>query len=285
MTNERWPVHEASSDEQAPAALPALAEAGYGPASHDGSATARRWWDAEAATYLAEHGDALGDVSFTWGPEGLTEADARALGDLAGARVLEVGAGSAPCSRWLHREGVDVVATDLSHAMLRAGVEANRRTGVDVPLVQADALALPFAAGSFDVVFTSYGVVPFVADAAALHREVARVLRPGGRWAFSTTHPVRWAFPDDPGPGGLTATRSYFDADPYRELDADGGVVYAEYHRTLEQHVADVTSAGLRITRLVEPTWQPGRETWGGWSELRARHLPGTMLLVTEREG
>jgi len=284
MTNERWPVHGPWSDDPAPAALPALAEAGYGPAAHDGSATARRWWDAEAAGYLAEHGDALGDVAFTWGPEGLTEADAGALGDLTGARVLEVGAGSAPCARWLHREGVDVVASDLSHAMLRAALEANRRTGVDVPLVQADALALPFAAGSFDVVFTSYGVVPFVADAAALHREVARVLRPGGRWAFSTTHPVRWAFPDDPGPGGLTATRSYFDADPYRELDADGGVVYAEYHRTLAQHVADVTSAGLRITRLVEPTWQPGRETWGGWSELRARHLPGTLLLVAERE-
>src|SRR5690349_23010429 len=33
-------------------------------------------------------------------------------------------------------------------------------------------------------------------------REVARVLRPGGRWVFSVTHPVRWSFPDDPTEAG-----------------------------------------------------------------------------------
>ena len=37
-----------------------------------------------------------------------------------------------------------------------------------------------------------------LADAALA--EAARVLRPGGRWVFSVTHPIRWAFPDDPGP-------------------------------------------------------------------------------------
>lgn len=266
-----------------PVLLPPLATAGYGEAAHHDAATARRWWDHQARDYLDEHGGALGEVSFTWGPEGLTEAEAGMLGDLSGARVLEVGAGSAPCARWLRRDGVEVLASDLSGAMLAAAADANRRTGVAVPLVQADALALPFAPASFDVVFTSYGVLPFVADAAAVHRQVARVLRPGGRWVFSVTHPVRWAFPDDPGPAGLTATRSYFDDEPYRELDADGAVIYAEYHRTLAQHVGDVAAAGLRITRLLEPTWQPGRATWGGWSELRARHLPGTLVVATER--
>ena len=65
-------------------------------------------------------------------------------------------------------------------------------------MAQCDGAALPFADTSFDLVVTAYGVMPFVADSAGVMREVARVLRPGGRFVFSTTHPMRWAFPDDP---------------------------------------------------------------------------------------
>ena len=76
---------------------------GTGPAE---SARANRvWWDAAAPAYLAEHGDDLGDVDFLWCPEGLREADAHLLGDVAGRRVLEIGCGSASCARWLHRAG------------------------------------------------------------------------------------------------------------------------------------------------------------------------------------
>ena len=268
-----------------PPRLPPAVTAGYEDAT-DGGRAARRWWDANAAEYLAEHGAALGVADFVWGPEGLREEDAELLGTpaaLAGARVLEVGAGAAQCARWLRGRGVDVVASDVSGGMLEAAAELNRTTGVDLPLVRADARELPFQDASFDVVFTSYGVLPFVPDDGAVHREVGRVLRPGGRWVFSTTHPVRWAFPDDPGPGCLTATSSYFDTRPYLERAEDGEILYAEYHRTLGQLVAGVVAAGLVVVDLTEPEWQPGRETWGGWSELRARHLPGTVIVTAER--
>lgn len=262
--------------------LPAPAFAGYEDDDARGTDAARRWWDANASEYLAEHGAALGAADFTWGPEGLREEDARLLGEpeeLVGLRVLEVGAGAAQCARWLRARGVDVVATDVSDGMLAAARELDAATGIEVPLVRADARDLPFPDDAFDVVFTSYGVLPFVADAGQVHREVARVLRPGGRWVFSTTHPVRWAFPDDPGPGGLTATSSYFDTRPYVERTADGDIVYAEYHRPLGRLVADAVGAGFVVVGLTEPEWQPGRETWGGWSELRASHLPGTVVL------
>lgn len=257
-----------------PPPLPSLAWAGYEeatPRSDDG-VTAQRWWDANAAEYLADHAADLGVAEFTWGPEGLHEREARLLGDVTGRRILEIGAGSAPCSAWLAEQGAEVVASDLSLAMLTAGP-------TDLPRVQADARHLPFATDSFDAVFTSYGVIPFVADLAAVHREVARVLRPGGVWVFSTTHPVRWAFPDDPGPEGLTAQRSYFDERPYLERAEDGEALYSEYHRTLEQHVALLAEAGFTLVDLREPQWQPGRRTWGGWSELRGRMVPGTLIL------
>ena len=110
----------------------------------------------------------------------------------------------------------------------------------------------------------------------------ARVLRPGGRWVFSVTHPVRWAFPDAPGPAGLVANRPYFDRTPYVERDDSGSATYVEHHRTLGDTVRALVGAGLRVVDLVEPEWpERNDETWGGWSPLRGRVLPGTAVWVT----
>lgn len=241
----------------------------------------RTWWDAEADAYLEEHGAFLGEARFVWGPEGLSEADARLLGDVADRRVLEVGAGAAQCARWLLAAGADPVALDLSGEMLRRGRALGRTSGLEVPMVQADAARLPFAAGSFDVACSAYGGVPFVEDSAGVMREVARVLRPGGRWVFSVTHPVRWAFPDDPGPEGLVARQSYFDRTPYVEQDPAGRATYVEHHRTLGDRVREITAAGLRLVDLVEPEWPADNtRTWGAWSPLRGQVVPGTAIFV-----
>src|ERR1700754_46931 len=79
----------------------------------------RNWWDTDADDYHAEHGDFLGAADFVWCPERLREADAHLLGDVAGKRILEVGCGSAMCSRWLAGQGAHPVAFDLSAGMLR----------------------------------------------------------------------------------------------------------------------------------------------------------------------
>lgn len=68
---------------------------------------------------------------------------------------------------------------------------------------------------------------------------VTRILRPGGRWVFSVNHPMRWMFPDDPGPAGLTVSIPYFSRTPYRETDDDGIVTYVEHHRTIGDRVRD----------------------------------------------
>jgi SAM-dependent methyltransferase len=246
----------------------------------------RSWWDHDAASYLAEHGDFLGDVDFVWCPEGLREADAHLLGPVSGRRILEVGAGAAMCSRWLASQGATPVALDLSGEMLRHAAAAAGRTGVRVPLVQADAQRLPFADASFDIACTAFGAVPFVADSAAVMREVAQVLRPGGRWVFATTHPLRWVFPDDPGPAGLTARTPYFDRSPYVEVDDAGEPVYVEHHRTLGDRVRELVAAGFRLVDLIEPEWPAGHaREWGQWSPLRGALVPGTAIYVAEKPG
>ncbi|WP_454083672.1 class I SAM-dependent methyltransferase [Georgenia sp. Marseille-Q6866] len=243
-----------------------------------------RWWSENAAEYLDEHGAFLGDADFRWCPEGLREEEAGLLGDVSGLRVLEVGAGAAQCSRWLAGRGAEVLATDIAPGMVAASAELDRRTGRRVPAVVADARALPLAEASVDLAFTSFGAIAFVPDAASIHAEVARVLRPGGRWVFAVVHPVRWVFPDDPTSAGMRVLRSYFDRTPYVETDDEGAPLYAEYHRTMGDHVREVTAAGLVIDDVVEPEWQEENpQVWGGWGPLRGRYVPGTAIFVTHR--
>ncbi|MFF2654489.1 class I SAM-dependent methyltransferase [Streptomyces sp. NPDC058045] len=279
-------------DAQAPAAEDPEPTATRRAASDaESSRASRGWWDRNADDYQREHGAFLGDDRFVWGPEGLDEAEAGLLGpadSLRGRRALEIGAGAAQCSRWLRARGADAVALDLSFRQLQHATRIGDGDGGDgagpVGLVQADAGALPFADGAFDLACSAYGAMPFVAEPVVVLREVRRVLRPGGRFVFSVTHPIRWAFPDEPGPEGLSVASSYFDRTPYVEQDEQGEAVYVEHHRTIGDRVRDVVAGGFRLVDLVEPEWPDwnGQE-WGGWSPLRGRLIPGTAIFVCER--
>lgn len=246
----------------------------------------RRWWDADADAYHALHGEFLGVDDFVWCPERLREEQVRLLGTPESLRdklVLEVGCGSAMCSRWLVGQGARPVAFDVSSGMLRHARQGETKTRRQVDLVQADAQVMPFRGDSFDLAFSAFGAVPFVADSAGVMREVARVLKPGGRWVFAVSHPIRWVFPDDPGPDGLTARMSYFDRSAYCEFDEDGNETYVEHHRTMGDRIRELVGAGFRLLDLIEPEWPADlTEEWGQWSPLRGALLPGTAIFVCE---
>lgn len=258
-----------------------LVQAGYAPVAEPTAVSANRaWWDDNAQDYLAEHGGFLGDDDFVWCPENVRESSAHLLGDVVGKDVLEIGCGAAQCARWVSAHGGRVVATDLSRRML----QALPKTDLPVSFVQCDARRLPMASHSFDAAFSAYGALPFVADIASVHQEVFRVLRPGGRWVFSVTHPIRWAFPDSPAEQGLTVNRSYFDRTPYRECDPHGDVRYVEFHHTIGDQLRALADAGFAVDDLVEPEWPDDLdESWGGWSPLRGKKIPGTTIWRTHK--
>jgi SAM-dependent methyltransferase len=244
----------------------------------------QHWWDLDADGYQARHREFLGDISFMWGPEGFREDEGRLLGDVSGRRVVEIGCGGGQCGRWLAARGAHAVGMDLSRSQLLHSRRLDDASGITLPVIQADAQRLPFADGSFDVAFSAGGAVAFVADAAAFFREVVRILRPGGRFVFATTHPFRWSFLDQPDEAGLYAVDSYFDRRAYVEQDDLGHATYVEHHRTVGDLVRHITAANLRLVDLVEPEWSADHgRAWGGWSPLRAHIIPGTAIFVCVR--
>ena len=91
-------------------------------------------------------------------------------------RCLDLAAGTGVSTAELARSGAYAVGLDISLGMLHEG----RVARPEVALLAGDALALPFAAETFDAVTISFGLRNIVDTAGAL-REMARVTRPGGR--------------------------------------------------------------------------------------------------------
>ena len=102
------------------------------------------------------------------------------------ANVLEIAAGTGIVTRAL-RDALDasakLVATDLSQAMLEIA-KPKFRPDETVTFQPADALALPFADASFDVIACQFGIM-FYPDKDQGNREAFRVLKSGGRYIFS----------------------------------------------------------------------------------------------------
>lgn len=108
------------------------------------------------------------------------------LADVQGGRLLEIAAGTGIVTRALARllpQTVAIVATDLNQPML--DFAAAQFVASTVSWRQANALSLPFEGETFDVVVCQFGVM-FFPDKPAAYREALRVLRPGGRFIFST---------------------------------------------------------------------------------------------------
>jgi SAM-dependent methyltransferase len=96
-----------------------------------------------------------------------------------GQRVLDVAAGTGNTAIRAAEAGAEVVASDLTPENFDAGRREAKAHGVELEWVEADAEALPFGDGEFDVVTSSVGAI-FAPDHQAVADEMVRVCRPGG---------------------------------------------------------------------------------------------------------
>ena len=126
-----------------------------------------------------------------------------------GQRVLDVAAGTGNTALRAAQAGADVVASDLTPENFEAGRREAEALGVSLEWKEADAEALPFDDGEFDVVTSSFGAI-FATDQEAVASEMLRVCRPGGTIGMTSFRPegvaaeffelvARYAPPPPPG--------------------------------------------------------------------------------------
>ena len=106
----------------------------------------------------------------------------------AGERVLDVAAGNGNASLAAARRGADVTATDYVSSLLERTQARAASEGLIVDTEQADAEALPFADGRFDVVLSTFGVM-FTPNQERAAAELVRACRPGGRIGLANWTP------------------------------------------------------------------------------------------------
>jgi ubiquinone/menaquinone biosynthesis C-methylase UbiE len=207
----------------------------------------RDYWDRQAASYQAEHGAQLAKVPLGWGVWSVPESELRVLGDVRDKDVLELGCGGAQWSIGLARLGGRCVGLDNSERQLEFARAAIDEAKLSIPLVHASAETVPLPDKSFDIIFCDHGAMSF-SDPALSVPEVARLLRPGGLFAFNAETPVHFMCFDTAQDRISTALQSpYFDnrvAD-----DADGSVSfslsYGEWIRLFK-------NSGFEIDDLIE---------------------------------
>lgn len=207
------------------------------------------------------------------------------IGNVQGQVLCDMACGQGIVARQLAQCGAQVVGIDLADSLLTIARQEEQQTPLGIAYRHDDAQTLStLADASYDGVVCNLALMD-ISDINATFRNVQRILRPSGAFAFSLTHPCfeapqsRWLQHDD----GTTSreVRDYFAEGFWRSDNINGvrGQVGA-YHRTLSTYVNALLHAGLHIERISEPrAIEAVRKLIPGYGEVPAA------LLVMCRSG
>ena len=234
------------------------------------SRSARKQHAIELFEELPARYDELGAALSFWQDPRWRAAMVAAVDAAPEDRVLDIACGTGLVSRDLvERWGCSVVGLDQSAPMLaraRAKLAADPKLAARVTLVEGEAEHLPFADGEFDHLTFTY-LLRYVDDPAATLRELARVVKPGGRvsslefclpsgiWLWAWRLYTRVGLPVL----GRLASRSWFEAGRFLGPSIEG--LYREY--PLARQVELWEAAGIENVVVRKMSLGGGVVIWG----------------------
>jgi len=191
-----------------------------------------------------------------WGVFSIPESQLNVIGEVGGLDVVELGCGTAYFSAWLAKLGARPVGVDITTAQLDTARRMQAKTGIEFPLVEADAGQTGLADACCDLVVSEYGASLWV-DPYRWIPEAARLLRPGGRLAFLTNSPLVVLCSVDEGAATTTLQRPQFGMHRFEWA----GEIGVEFHLPHSDWIAVLRANGFEVERLIEVQAPPDAET------------------------
>ena len=213
----------------------------------DDAARNRELWTKSNAAYTDAAALGAWNDEPRWGVWHIPDSELGILGDVGGLDAVELGCGTAYVSAWLARAGARPIGVDITPAQLETARRCMRETGIEFPLIEADAGATGLPAASADLVISEYGASIWI-DQTRFVSEADRLLRPGGRLLFMCNSTLSiLCTPDDESPAGRSLER------PQRGLHRiewqDRSVEFQLPHG---ERIALLAAHRFQVERLVE---------------------------------
>ena len=237
------------------------------------------------------------------GPEGndfhrllVAPAQMRLLDLRPGERVLEVACGNGQFAREMARAGVSVLATDFAEEFVEKARAHTEAAGVDhVEYRVADATdetqLLALGEGAFDAVVCTMALMD-IADIAPLARALPRLLRIGGRFVFSITHPcfntngIRMSVEMEDRDGQVIEVYSVRVVEYLRPNVQRGiGIIgqpqpHYFFHRPLHELLGVFFAAGMTLDGMEEPSFpEDARRPERPWSWANYPQIPPVLAV------